>query len=108
MSALSSRRIWSGGFASLALLLMAALFSPAPRDASGGDDDDGRQAPRRIHALTLPSAVERRSGSTSDAVRQREHLGITYDQSHASCLHYDISCSGGSNRKTAAFTTSRT
>ena len=95
------RTLWSSGLATVFLLALAALSPVVMTGCSGGDDDDptGPTANPCAEA-SFSSRAEigfnlSCSGSYTSSVS-----GITYDQfSRVIAYNYDISCTGGSNRK---------
>ena len=102
MSSLRSRGLWSGGFASLVVLLIAVLLSAGVTGCSGGGDDDGTTGPAPSPCADASFSSRAEIGFNLGCSTVSANIsGITYDQfSRVTAYNYDISCAGGSNRKT--------
>ena len=97
------RRIWSGGLATFGLVLAALLLPVSVTGCSGGgDDDDGPTTPASNPCSEATFSTSAEIGfNLGCSTINASVSGITYDQfSRVVAYNYDISCAGGSNRKT--------
>ena len=102
MLSLNLSRFWPGSFATLAVVLLTFAVPVGVTGCSGGGDDGGTTAPPPSPCTDASFSSRAEIGFNLGCSTVSASIsGITYDQfSRVTSYNYDISCAGGSNRKT--------